>query len=145
MECVDSNHLRMATSSVLRVLLRIDRVAHTAMSGHMFLQIKWMLEFYCNAFTIQKLYCKNISKLRVKKQQYIPWIPFMFCPDYNRLTFCYWIHVELPCGIMRNRPCDSCSGGPGEFGAQILKRPIRVVDVSPSAIVYLQYKNKHIE
>lgn len=43
---------------------------------------------------------------------------------------------KLPWGIMRNRPCDSCSGGPGEFGGQILKRPIRVVDVSPSAIAF---------
>lgn len=48
--------------------------------------------------------------------------------------------MRLPWGIIRNRPCDICSfGGPGEFGGgQIRKRPIRVDDVSLSAIVNLQ-------
>ena len=48
------------------------------------------------------------------------------------------VHI-LPWGIIRNRPCDICSpGGPGEFGGQILNRPMRVVDVSPSAMAYLR-------
>lgn len=53
----------------------------------------------------------------------------------------------LPCGIIRNLPCDSCSpGGPGEFGGQTRNLPILVVDVSPSAIVSLQniYKTSSI-
>lgn len=52
------------------------------------------------------------------------------------------VFIVLPWGIIRNRPCDSCSGGPGEFGGQIRNRPILVVDVSPSAIVCLQNTQK---
>lgn len=62
------------------------------------------------------------------------------CIAAGVVFLCVCVCLRLPWGIIRNRPCDICSfGGPGEFGGgQIRKRPIRVVDVSLSAIVNLR-------
>lgn len=50
--------------------------------------------------------------------------------------------MVLPCGIIRKRPWDIGSGGPGEFGAQIRNRPIRVwSSLIFSAILHTSYSH----